>query len=166
MTVSVNLQGLHEVEVAFADFAEFGQRGLALSVVRAGLRAIGEQMQEDMKPQVQHMAAEVGYRFDRKASSTMVAGRVGVGVGKRINRQNVNRGSRGLGITSGNWHWWVLGSFKTGQRFTNRTRANRGILKAQQPNFAQRARDRAAERARSAMQAAMERSTERFFRSK
>ena len=165
MSVSIDVQGIADIERALEDFTAFGQRGLALSVVRAGLRVIGEQMQEDMKPQVQHMAAEVGYRFDRKTSSTMVAGRVGVGVGKHVNRQNVNRGSRGLGITSGTWHWWVLGSFKTGQRFTNRTRANRGILKAQQPNFAQRAKERANERARAAMQAAMERSTERFFKS-
>ena len=166
MSVSVDLQGIADIDKALAEFTKFGQRGLALSVVRAGLRVISKQMQEDIDPQVQEVKSEVGFRFNRKAGTNVVFGRVGVGVGKVIERRNVPRGSRGVGINSGNWQWWVLGSFKSGQRFTNRTRANRGILKAQQPNFAQRARDRANERARSAMQAAMERSTERFFRSK
>ena len=165
MTVNVNLQGLHEVEVLFADFAEFGQRGLALSVVRAGLRVIGEQMQADIEPQVQEIKSEVGFRFNRNAGTNVVSGRVGVGVGKVIKKQNVNRGSRGVGINSGNWQWWVLGSFKSGQRVTRRTRANRGVLRPQQPNFAQRAKERANERLRAAMQTALERSMERFFKS-
>jgi len=165
MSVSVDVQGIGEIEQALADFTKFGQRGLALSVVRAGLRVIGKQMQADIEPQVQEVKSEVGFRFNRKAGTNVVSGRVGVGVGKVIERRNVQRGSRGVGINSGNWQWWVLGSFKSVQRVTRKTRANRGVLRPQQPNFAQRAKERANERVRAAMQTALERSMERFFKS-
>ena len=166
MSVSIDVQGVADIERALDEFTAFGQRGLALSVVRAGLRVIGKQMQADIEPQVQEIKSEVGFRFNRNAGTNVVSGRVGVGVGKVIKKQNVNRGSRGVGINSGNWQWWVLGSFKSGQRVTRRTRANRGVLRPQQPNFAQRAQERANERVRAAMQTALERSMERFFKSK
>ena len=82
MSVSVDVQGIGEIEQALADFTKFGQRGLALSVVRAGLRVIGQQMQADIEPQVQEVKTEVGFRFNRKAGTNVVSGRVGVGVGK------------------------------------------------------------------------------------
>jgi hypothetical protein len=161
----MRIEGLNELQATMQDLQRFGERGLALAVVRAGLRVYAEQMRQEIKPQVQDVASEVGFRFDRRSGRNVASGRVGVGVGKPIQKRSVNRSTGGVGINSGNWHWWVLGSFRSGQRQTARGH-NRGRLEAQQPNFAQRVKQRAAPKARAAMQAALNRAMARFSKSR
>jgi hypothetical protein len=160
-----SISGLPELQTTLGRFEQFGARGLAMAVVRAGLQEIAQQMQEDIRPQVKGVAANVGYRLNRTAGKSTISGKCGVGVGRRVTENKANRGNRGAGIHSGTWHWWVLGSFKTINRRT-RTGANRGRMPAQQPDFADRAKQRAQQRARAAMEAAMGRSIERFFSSR
>jgi hypothetical protein len=160
-----SISGLPELQTTLERFEQFGARGLAMAVVRAGLQEIAQQMQENIKPQARGVTSDVGYRLNKKAEAGSISGKCGVGVGKRVRQQKTNRGNRGAGIHSGTWHWWVLGSFKTMNRRT-RTGANRGRMPAQQPDFADRAKQRAQQRARAAMEAAMGRSIERFFSSR
>ena len=161
MTMKISVTGLAELEATLQDFTEFGKRGMAMSVVRAGMRVVADQMRQDLKPQVNEVAAEVGYRFVRNAGTDVVAGKVGVGVGKVVHKTRPSRGRSGVGISARTFHWWVLGSFKSGQRLTTK-RQSRGVLRPQQPDFANQSKLRAMKRAKSAMESAMKKTIERF----
>ena len=166
MGIRMQVNGITDIQTTFEEFREFGNKSAAVAVVRAGMRVFAEQMKNDLKPQVAHMAEEIGYRFERNTEDNTVSGKVGVGVGKRIQWGSANRKSRGVGITGDTWHWWVLGSFRSGQRFTKQKgkKQNRGVLKPQQANFANESKRRAEQRAKAAMEAALARSVETFSR--
>jgi hypothetical protein len=158
VSVSMRLAGFTDTQQSLHAFMKFGERGLAKTIVRAGLRVVAQQMRQDIDPKIQDVSDDVGYRLNRQSGTNTISGKSGVGVAKTVSRGKP-------GIHSGTWHWWVLGSFKTMNRRT-RTGANRGRMPAQQPDFADRAKQRAQQRARAAMEAAMGRSIERFFSSR
>lgn len=172
MKTSVTVSGMAEIEAAFADLHDLASGPIAYSVVGAGMRVIAAQMREDLKPQIQHVASEVGYRFVRDAGQHIVKGKVGVGVGKGLRSSGVSRRSRGVGISADTFHWWVLGSFRSGERFAKRRRGgglrsgvrpqSRGILPPQQPGFAKQAQMKSQQRAKAAMQAAFNRAITKF----
>jgi len=162
----MRVNGITDIQTTFEQFREFGNRSAAVTVVRAGMQVFAEQMRSDLKPQVAHIAKEINYRFERKTADGTISGKVGVGVGRQGQR-GVARGKQsGVGITATTWQWWVLGSFRTGRRFTKTTakRQNRGVLKPQQANFANESKRRAEQRAKAAMEAALARSVETFSR--
>lgn len=160
--------GASEIDAAFENLQAFGNEQLAAAVVRAGLRAIAKQMQRDIDPRVADVRADVGYRLLKTADGEPKRGKVGVGVGKRSKKYtNTKRARPGIGIDAGNWHWWVLGSYKSGIRYAYRRRGGgtiqgvkpqiRGVMRPQQPNFA----TNAATKARSAAVKAMHRTAMR-----
>jgi len=159
---TIELKGIKELQITLSDLREFGETTLSAAVVRAGLQAVAKQMRSDIDSRVQSVRQEVGYRFVRQATKGVRVGKVGVGVGKRWAHNTERRGRAGIGINSGNWHWWVLGTFK-GERFARRKRGggriagvkpqSRGTMPAQQPNFA----SNAAIKAKPAVMAAMQR---------
>ena len=158
---TIELKGIKELQITLEDLREFGDGTLATAIVRAGLQVVAKQMRADVDSRVKGVRQEVGYRFVRQEAKGVRVGKVGVGVGRRRAHNAERRGRSGIGITSGNWHWWVLGSFK-GERFARRRRGggriagvkpqSRGVMPAQQPNFASNAAIKAKPAVLTAMQ--------------
>ncbi len=172
MKTAITVSGIAEVEAALTELRAIGSKSVAYAVVAAGMGVIAGQMRQDLKPQVKHVGREVGMRFVRNANRHIVGGKVGVGVGKRTQPAVAGRRTGGIGISAANFHWWVLGSFRSGERFAERRRGggvrvgvrpqSRGVLPPQQPNFAKQAQMKSQQRAKAAMQAAFNRAITKF----
>lgn len=172
MKTAITVSGIAEVEAALTDLRAIGSKSVAYAVVAAGMGVIADQMRQDLKPQVEYVGREVGMRFVRNGNRQVISGKVGVGVGKRTQSAVVGRRTGGVGISAANFHWWVLGSFRSGERFAQRRRGgglrsgsrpqSRGILPPQQPDFAKQAQMKSQQRAKAAMQAAFNRAITKF----
>ena len=172
MKAAITISGIAEVEATLTELRAIGSKSVAYAVVAAGMGVIADQMRQDLKPQVDHVGREVGMRFVRGENRRIISGKVGVGVGKRTQSAVVGRRTGGVGISAANFHWWVLGSFRSGERFAKRRRGgglrsgvrpqSRGILPPQQPDFAKQAQMKSQQRAKVAMQAAFNRAITKF----
>ena len=166
--ITLTAEGHKQVDAAFRDLSAFASEKLARAVVMSGLAAIAKQMRRDIDARVASVRDEVGYRLIKTPDGAPKQGKVGVGVGRNYTRGTIVRSGRpGVGIDATTWHWWVLGSYKSGTRYAYRRRGggtikgvkpqSRGVMKAQQPNFA----TNAATKARSAAVKAMHRTAMR-----
>lgn len=162
MKASLTIDNYAEISAAFDKLVKTQPTAIARVAVKTGLNVIAAEMRLGLDARVKHLQSEVGVRYVRQTSTNIIGGKVGVGVGKRSGQivQLQRAGRPGIGIHAFNFNWWVLGSFKSGQRVTRKTRANRGILKPQQPDFAQRA----AARARNTMKSAMTKAVTQYLK--
>ena len=162
MKASLTVDNFAEIAAAFDSLVKTQPAAIARVAVKTGLNVIAAEMRLELDSRVKHLQSEIGVRYVRQTNSNIVGGKVGVGVGKRSGQivQLQRAGRPGIGIHPFNFNWWVLGSFKSGQRFTRKTRANRGVLKPQQPDFAQRA----SARARNTMKTAMAKAVTQYVR--
>lgn len=162
MKASLTVDNYAEIAAAFDALVKTQPAAIARVAVRAGLNVVAAEMRLELDSRVKHLQSEIGVRYVRQTNSNIIGGKVGVGVGKRSGQivQLQRAGRPGIGIHAFNFNWWVLGSFKSGQRVTRKTRANRGVLKPQQPEFAQRA----ATKARNTMKTAMAKAVTQYVR--
>jgi hypothetical protein len=154
----IQVEGLAQLTLTLDDLRD-ASSGLQAAVLRAGMAATAEAMRNTIDDRVAGVRRAVGYRFNKRASPHELSGKVGVNVGKRIPGRTSPRDRPGVGIGAANWHWWVLGSYKTPNRQARTYKgkairaASRGAMPAQQPLFAQQAANRARASASAAMQA-------------
>jgi hypothetical protein len=170
--LSISLNGLADATRAMADLRGMALGTLQVAVVRAGMQAVAHAMKAHIAPEAADARRDVGYRFERRQSPHMLAGKIGVGVGKPARKRKRQRSaSGGIGIDGSTFHWWVLGSFRTGQRQATTYRgrstapASRGRMVPQQPMFARQVQLASQAAARGAMQAAASRVISSFARS-
>lgn len=170
--ISISLDGLADIAKAMVDLRGMASGTLQVAVVRAGMQAVAHAMKAQIAPEAADARRDVGYRFDRRQSPHVLTGKIGVGVGRPSRKRKRQRSaSGGIGIDGSTFHWWVLGSYRTGQRQATTYRgrstspASRGRMLPQQPMFARQVQLAAQAAARGAMQAAASRVISSFARS-
>lgn len=170
--LSISLNGLADAAKAMTDLRSMASGTLQVAVVRAGMQAVAHAMKAQIASKAADARRDVGYRFERRQSPYMLTGKIGVGVGRPARKRKRQRSaSGGIGIDASTFHWWVLGSFRTGQRQATTYRgrstspASRGRMVPQQPSFVRQVQLASQAAARGAMQAAALRVISSFARS-
>ena len=102
-------------------------KDIGTPVLNAGLKILMEGVRGQIPPEYAQLAKLVGKRIDKsKSGNNEVIGKVGFGVGRKGRSMPKRKNHAGVGISSNNIHWLVLG---TVQRQT-KTGANRGEMPA------------------------------------
>ena len=135
--------------------ANLGKRGATRAItagVRAGLTPVARALRRainasSVSTQVKREARKtVGKRFKRKRGSKIREAKVGFAVGKKVKKES---GKKGVGISSNNIHWFVLG---TEQRSTKNGR-DTGQIEDMFSGLCQQALDRSKQAAMDAARA-------------
>ena len=116
--------GLKELESKLRGLSEESRRKIVNPVLNAGLRVLAEGIKSQIPPEYVGLSSIVGKRID-KSGGKEITGLVGFGVARR-GRKAASRKRGGVGISSNNIHWLILG---TAERST-KSGANRGAMPA------------------------------------
>lgn len=137
MARSISITGDKELDLMFRRLAEKAAKNVAFAGIRAGMRVIVKGIKSEIPPHMKEAKKAIGSRFKRNTGKKdgVVQAKVGAAVGKKKSVQAAaakkakathGKGKKpGVGITSRNIHWLLLG---TGDRTQKTTGRRTGIM--------------------------------------
>ena len=125
------LTGDKRLDRKLKELSEKTARKVSAAGIRAALRVIANGIKSEIPPHMKDARKAIGMRFKRntRKGDGIVTAKVGGGVGKKTKKKTTSKRSkrRGVGISSANIHWLLMG---TGERTQKTTGRSTGVMPA------------------------------------
>jgi len=159
-TPTINTQHLQKqveaLQAGLLNLKDALQRKIGKKGLRAAMKVVNDAIKAEIPGPWKDIKRLIGLRLLKRAVGDQIAGKVGVGVGKKQKgRKPKDRtGKAGVGVAPENVHWFILGTIEryaglrnnrerktgkfTGHRPTGKKVAFRGKMPSQVPGIVQR----------------------------
>lgn len=119
-----HIEGLDTIQRRLEAVGKAAPR-IAAAGIRAGLGEITKGIRSELPPEYKHLSPAIQHRFKRKDRRGRLVAKSGAGVGKKRIPKRKHAEDGGVGLSSQNIHWGILG---TGERVTRKRRQRRGKM--------------------------------------